>query len=64
MVLNPSLFFNSKKRTIKFHFDMWHGDGNLDKAIQSDNDERNDLNNSLSPNLFNLIICLFVAQIF
>ena len=29
----PSLFFDSKKRNIKFHFDMMHGEGNLDKAI-------------------------------
>ena len=29
---NPSAFFKSK-RNIRFHFDMWHGNGNLDKAI-------------------------------
>ena len=33
MVLNPGLFFDANKRTIKFHFDMMHGHGNLDKAI-------------------------------
>ena len=33
MILNPQLFYDSNKRTIKFHFDMWHGDGNLEKAI-------------------------------
>ena len=34
MLLNPILFFNKNKRTIKFHFDMMHGHGNLDKAIK------------------------------
>ncbi len=62
MVLNPSLFFNSKKRTIKFHFDMWHGDGNLDKAIQLlDNDERNDFKQFSESKTFfnphNMFIC-------
>ena len=40
--LNPSLLL-SKNRTIKFHFDMMHGDGNLDKAISVlDANEQND----------------------
>ena len=29
---NPFALFKSK-RNIRFHFDMWHGNGNLDKAI-------------------------------
>ena len=29
---NPSAIIRSK-RNIRFHFDMWHGNGNLDKAI-------------------------------
>ena len=29
---NPSALFKSK-RSIRFQFDMWHGNGNLDKAI-------------------------------
>ena len=33
MILKPKYFFNKKKRNIKFHFDMMHGDGNLEKAI-------------------------------
>jgi len=33
MITNPKLIFNKKNRNIKFHFDMWHGKGNLDKAI-------------------------------
>ena len=34
MIKNPNLFFNKNKRTVKFHFDMMHGKGNLDKAIK------------------------------
>ena len=33
MIKNPNLFFNKNKRNIKFHFDLMHGEGNLDKAI-------------------------------
>ena len=33
LLKNPLPFFNENKRTIKFHFDMHHGHGNLDKAI-------------------------------
>jgi len=32
LVRNPSAILKSK-RNIRFHFDMWHGNGNLDKAI-------------------------------
>ncbi len=37
---NPSAVFKSK-RSIRFQFDMWHGNGNLDKAINllDDNDK-------------------------
>ena len=61
-VLNPSLFFNKKKRTLKLHFDLYHGKGNLDKAI-SLLDESNKTNfknymnkeNSFHPH--NMFIC-------
>jgi len=33
LIRDPSIFFNKKKQTIKLHFDMHHGYGNLDKAI-------------------------------
>ena len=35
---NPYALFSSK-RNIRFHFDMWHGNGNLDKAIDLLEDE-------------------------
>ena len=33
LLKNPLIFFDKKKITIKVHFDMYHGHGNLDKAI-------------------------------
>ena len=45
MLKNPSFLLNSKKRNLKFHFDMMHGDGNLDKAIKLlDAKDRSDFN--------------------
>ena len=32
-IKNPFLFFNKKKRNINFHFDLMHGENNLNKAI-------------------------------
>ena len=33
LIKDPSIFFDIKKQTIKLHFDMHHGHGNLEKAI-------------------------------
>ena len=33
LIKNPFVFFSRKTMTIKVHFDMYHGFGNLDKAI-------------------------------
>ena len=33
LIHDPEIFFNKKKQTVKLHFDMHHGYGNLDKAI-------------------------------
>ena len=41
ILLNPLVFFNENKQTIKLHFDMHHGFGNLDKAIDLlENDQK------------------------
>ena len=37
-VLNPGIFFDKKKRTLKFHFDLFHGKGNLNLAIDQLNE--------------------------
>ena len=62
MLLTPSLLFKKEKRTIKFHFDMWHGEGNLDKAINElDQSEKKDflkfVETGVSFNPHNMFIC-------
>ena len=62
IVKNPFLLMNKKKRNLKFHFDLMHGDGNLDKAITLLNkDDREDfrkfVNNEVSFNPHNMFIC-------
>jgi hypothetical protein len=62
MILTPNLFYNKNKRTLKFHFDMMHGHGNLDKAIQvMDKNEKKDftnfVNEEVSFNPHNMFIC-------
>ena len=43
IIKDPRIFFNKNKQTIKFHFDMNHGYGNLEKAISKlDLKERDD----------------------
>ena len=62
MILDPSFFFNKKKRTIKFHFDMMHGTGNLDSAIKflpkkDKNDFKEYVNSNTSFSPHNMFIC-------
>ena len=62
MFFSPSLLFNKNKRNIKFHFDMMHGEGNIDKAIGLlDNENKNDfkdfINQNVSFNPHNMFIC-------
>lgn len=62
MLKDPSLFFFKSRRNIRFHFDMWHGKGNLDKAINLlDENEKNDfkifVDQNVSFNPHNMIIC-------
>lgn len=64
LIRDPEIFFNKKKQTVKLHFDMHHGYGNLDKAINllddSDRDEfRNYVENQVcfNPNI------MFIAKI-
>jgi hypothetical protein len=59
---NPSKLFFKKKRSLKFHFDLFHGKGNLDTAIDLlDNKNRNDfkffMNNETFFNPHNMFIC-------
>ena len=61
LLRNPKAI-TKKGRTIKFHFDMFHGNGILDKAIDQLNDEdkedfRKYVNNRTSYNQGNMFIC-------
>ena len=61
LIRNPFAIFK-KKRNIRFHFDMFHGNGVLDKAINLLNEQdRNDfeqfVNNESSYNQGNMFIC-------
>jgi len=58
LIKDPNIFFDKKKQTIKLHFDMHHGYGNLDKAInllcsEDKDDFKNFVNtsNSFNPHL-------------
>ena len=62
MIKNPFLFLNKENITIKIHFDMYHGYGNLDKAIdQLSNKDKENLENLLIQKLVLIpTTCLFV----
>ena len=59
---NPEVLFNRNTRTIKFHFDVMHKEGNLEKALKLINEkDRSDfttyLNNETSLHAWKLICC-------
>jgi len=61
LIKNPKAIFK-KNRNIKFHFDMFHGNGVIDKAIEAlnDNDKkdfRDFVNSNKSYNQGNMFIC-------
>ncbi len=58
LIKDPTIFYNQKKQNIKLHFDMHHGYGVLDKAIDvMNNDKKEDFrnyvnnNNKFNPNI-------------
>ena len=62
MIKSPSLFFDKSKRNLKFHFDLWHGHGNLERAInllgnEDKVDFTNFMNKNVSFNPHNMFIC-------
>ena len=62
IIKKPIYLFSKKKRNIKFHFDFWHGEGNLSKAINLlDKENKNDfdsfVNDNVSFNPHNMFIC-------
>ena len=59
---NPEKLINKKKRNLKFHFDLFHGKGNLDAAINLlDEKNKNDfklfMHNQTYFNPHNMFIC-------
>ena len=51
LIKNPKILFNKKNHNIKLHFDMYHGHGNLDKAIELLNDrDKNDFKDFVNTN--------------
>ncbi len=61
-IKNPLVLFIKKKRTIKFHFDLFHGKGNLDKAINLLDSENKDdflkfVSSKTSFNPHNMFMC-------
>ena len=62
LLKNPFVFLSKKKMTIKVHYDMYHGYGELDKAIELLDDQdregfRNFVNTQGSFNANNIFIC-------
>ena len=62
VITRPEYLFNKNKRNIKFHFDIMHGEGNLEKAINLlDTKNRKDfkdfVNSEVSFNPHNMFIC-------
>ena len=58
----PILILNKKKRNLNFHFDLMHGENNLNNAInlldeENKNDFRNFVNKEVSFNPHNMFIC-------
>ena len=63
VIQNPSIIFDKKQHTIKLHFDMFHGQGIIDKAISvMDKKDRNDFKEYICrSNKFNPHI-MFIAK--
>ena len=62
IIFNPNLLYDKNKRSIKFHFDLMHGEGNLDKAISLlEKNDRYDFNEFVNTevafNPHNMFIC-------
>ena len=54
LIKDPSIFYDSKKQNIKLHFDMHHGYGVLDKAIELLNfNEKEEFRKYVNKNSFN-----------
>lgn len=63
LIKDPSIFFNEKKQSIKLHFDMNHGYGNLEKAASVlPENEKNDFLNYVSTKTWLIGHCIFISK--
>ena len=63
LLKDPTIFFNEKKQSIKLHFDMNHGYGNLEKAASVlPETERNDFLNYVSSKTWLIGHCIFISK--
>ena len=68
IILNPSILFRKRERNLKFHFDLFHGEGNIEKAILLvDPIDREDFSKfiyeNISFNPHNMFICRSVKTL-
>ena len=63
IIKKPSIFFDEKKRTLAFHFDMHHGHGNLKKAIDLiDNEDKLEFSNFVNTSTSYNPHIMFIAK--
>ena len=63
IIKDPSIIFNKKKHTIKLHFDMFHGHGNLEKASNAlPEKDRNDFMNFVTSKSWLSGHCIFFSN--
>ncbi len=63
LIRNPSIFFDKKKQSIKFHFDMHHGYGNMDRAIDLlGDDDKEDFRNFVNENTYFNPHIMFISK--
>ena len=63
LIRNPSIFFDTKKQSIKFHFDMHHGYGNMDRAIDLlGDDDKEDFRNFVNENTYFNPHIMFISK--
>ena len=63
IIKNPLVFFDEKKQSLAFHFDMHHGNGNLSKAINLiDDEDRLDFFNYVNKSISYNPHIMFIAK--
>lgn len=64
LVKDPTIFFNKNKQTVKLHFDMHHGYGNLDRAIDfMDSEDKDEFRDFVNNSTFFNPHIMFIASV-